>query len=506
MSGQTTSSSHFIKTINLANVPNVKKEKLYSFINENKIQFNRDEKGEIFAMVKFEHPDTGKEKIQKEKESKFQINKAEQENVKIPKKDTLTTVDILVQNYPTFFSLVKPLVGIRAKKITIFDLKYYIEEIYSVAFLKYSLILKNKSTSKKDKQLLNFPNFVYEYLSNKYAKKTLIDQYSMNILLSCEYFKSENEEIRIFSLFLSEIYSIDDIMFFLFLRSNIEKELKILFIEKAKDETKIQHMEDKDEILRDIHLNQKMIQKIIATVYNSDDEILFNQVMEKLEPFFEKDVRNSKYNTITSTLFLVVLVDDFHLSRSLFEECKGINTIPFLLRKQNEFFDLNEQNVNEQDMYLNMLYYFNNSCNVSFEENVKNVLITYIKEKEILIFFEKYFENDFNLANTSNPAEEDIIFEIRDIVLKKLYYLINIIFYDDFRAWNVSLDLNVNNDNILEVNEDFKKLVFLKQKLLSSKSVTELAEENVEKFCTCLLSTPQVLSQISKIIAIKKVK
>ena len=153
-----------------------------------------------------------------------------------------------------------------------------------------------------------------------------------------------------------------------------------------------------------------------------------------------------------------------------------------------------------------MLYYFNNSCNVSFEENVKNVLITYIKEKEILIFFEKYFENDFNLANTSNPAEEDIIFEIRDIVLKKLYYFINIIFYDDFRAWNVSLDLNVNNDNTLEVNDDFKKLVFLKQKLLSSKSVTELAEENVEKFCTCLLSTPQVLSQISKIIAIKKVK
>ena len=123
-----------------------------------------------------------------------------------------------------------------------------------------------------------------------------------------------------------------------------------------------------------------------------------------------------------------------------------------------------------------------------------------------MIFFEKYFENDFNLANTSNPAEEDIIFEIRDIVLKKLYYLINIIFYDDFRAWNVSLDLNVNNDNILEVNEDFKKLVFLKQKLLSSKSVTELAEENVEKFCTCLLSMPQVLTQISKIIAIQKVK
>lgn len=503
MSGQSTSSTQFIKTINLANVPNVKKEKLYSFINENKIQFNRDENGEIFAMVKFEHPDSIKQKQQKEIQSP--IIKPEPESTKnIKNNQTMTTIDILIKNYPTFFGLVKPLVGIRAKKITIFDLKYYIEEIYSVAFLKYCMILKNKAHSKKDKTLLSFPHFVYEFLSNKYSKKTLIDQFAMNILLTCEYFKNENEEIRMFSLFLSELYTFDDIMFFLFLRSNIEKELKILFLEKAKDETKIQHMEDRDEILRDIHLNQKVIQKIIASVYNNDDEILFNQIMEKLEPLFEKDAHSSKYNTITSTQFLVSLVDEFHESRNTYEECKGVNTIPFLMKKQNEFFDLSEQNTNEQDMYLNMLYYFNNSCDVSFEDNIKNVLMTYIKEKEILIFFEKYFENEFNSNNPNN--DEELIFEIRDIVLRKLYYLINIIFYDDYRAWNVSLSISQNNDNPLDLNEDFKKLVSLKQKLISSKTVTDLPQEFVEKFTVCLLSTPQILSQISKIIATKKNK
>ena len=309
MSGQSTSSTQFIKTINLANVPNVKKEKLYSFINENKIQFNRDENGDIFAMVKFEHPDSVK---QKQKDIQSPIIKPEPESTKnIKNNQTMTTIDILIKNYPTFFGLVKPLVGIRAKKITLFDLKYYIEEIYSVAFLKYCMILKNKAHSKKDKTLLSFPHFVYEFLSNKYSKKTLIDQFAMNILLTCEYFKNENEEIRMFSLFLSELYTFDDIMFFLFLRSNIEKELKILFLEKAKDETKIQHMEDRDEILRDIHLNQKVLQKIIASVYNNDDEILFNQIMEKLDPLFEKDAHSNKYNTITSTQFLVALVDVF---------------------------------------------------------------------------------------------------------------------------------------------------------------------------------------------------
>ena len=133
----------------------------------------------------------------------------------------MTTIDILIKNYPTFFGLVKPLVGIRAKKITLFDLKYYIEEIYSVAFLKYCMILKNKAHSKKDKTLLSFPHFVYEFLSNKYSKKTLIDQFAMNILLTCEYFKNENEEIRMFSLLLSEMYTFDDIMCFFSFSHNL---------------------------------------------------------------------------------------------------------------------------------------------------------------------------------------------------------------------------------------------------------------------------------------------
>ena len=123
MSGQSTSSTQFIKTINLANVPNVKKEKLYSFINENKIQFNRDENGDIFAMVKFEHPDSVK---QKQKDIQSPIIKPEPESTKnIKNNQTMTTIDILIKNYPTFFGLVKPLVGIRAKKFTLFDLKYY---------------------------------------------------------------------------------------------------------------------------------------------------------------------------------------------------------------------------------------------------------------------------------------------------------------------------------------------------------------------------------------------
>ena len=49
--------------------------------------------------------------------------------------------------------------------------------------------------------------------------------------------------------------------------------------------------------------------------------------MEKLDPLFEKDAHSNKYNTITSTQFLVALVDEFHESRNTYEESRGIPEI-----------------------------------------------------------------------------------------------------------------------------------------------------------------------------------
>ena len=489
--------NQFINTINLSKAPSFQKEKLYSFISENKIQFNRDENGETFAMVKFEHPETKPESqhVKKETPSNPKLFPSPQA--------VLISLDILSSVYQTFFALVNPLVGIRAKKITLYDLKYQVEEFYSVASLKYAALLKSKSRACSNKSLCPFPYFVHEYLSNKYPKKTLFDQTSMNLLLTLEYFKAENEEVRLFSQFLSEEYPIDDVLFFLLLRSNVEKESGILLIEKAKDETKIQHMEDKEEIFRDLYLSTRTIAKIVASLYDSHDEIFYNQVMYVLEPYLEKETPKSKTKCITSTNFLLCLTDNFHLSKLTYEDCQSISNVPFLLNKQNEFFDINysshKNTNNEQDMFLNMLYYFNNQTD-SFEDNVKKVLITYIKEKEILPFFEKHFEQELNDIGNEHTNELNV-FEIRNDVLKKLYALIHILFYNDFRSWNVSL----GNDADGEVTEEFKQLVQCKIELTrNTRNVTELKVEDVEQFCAALMGVPQVISQISKMIIIKK--
>ena len=477
------SSFGFVNKINLSDVPNIKKEKIYSFINENQIKFNKDENGDSFAMVKFENPENSNSNIIK--------NKKEDK-----KNNSIISTEILPKVYFNFFSLVKPMVGIRPKKITLYDLRYYIEEIYSVAFLKYTQILKMKSNDNNEIIFPSFPSFIFEFIVNKYAKKQLIDQTCMNILLSLEYFKINYEDIRLFSDFLNENYNNEDFIFFLFLRSNIEKNLGVSILEKAKDDTIIQHKEDKEEIFMNLYLNPKQISKIITTIYNCDDEILLNQVLQRLEPFYEGNSQKYIFNIY---IFLTCLTDDYHLSREKYDESQGINNIPFFYNKQNEFFDLSgNAEGNEHEMFMNMVYYFN-SQSFDFQDTLINIIITYIKEKEIFIFFEKYFVGEF----PNDESNDNIIYDFRNSVMKKIYFLINIVFNEDIRSWNASFEID-NNENDIHENKTFSDLIKLKNNLMNSKTIVDINENLLEKFCNTLLSDPLLLNQITKMISLKK--
>ena len=68
-----------------------------------------------------------------------------------------------------------------------------------------------------------------------------------------------------------------------------------------------------------------------------EDEILINQIIKKIEPYLIKEQQNTNFNCITTTNFLVCLMDDFHNSRVNYNESKGINNIPFVFNKKNEF-------------------------------------------------------------------------------------------------------------------------------------------------------------------------
>ena len=138
----------------------------------------------------------------------------------IPKQSNLSSQRIhdykeTFSKYFKFYNEVKPLIGIRGKKCTLYQLKYQIEEIYSIKFIQDSNNLKLQLLNQKKINLNNpFPIFLYDYFVNKYVKKPIIDQQALNLLLSVEYFKETNKDIEIFSKLLSEEYDNDDLVFF----------------------------------------------------------------------------------------------------------------------------------------------------------------------------------------------------------------------------------------------------------------------------------------------------
>jgi hypothetical protein len=164
----------------------------------------------------------------------------------------------LKTNYPEFFNLLQPLIGVRPKKLNYFQLKYFIEEIYSIRFIKDTTTLRSQINKSNEVDSNDpFPNFIIEFLTNKYIKKPMLDKNALDILLSADYYKDKSKEVEIFVKFLLEEYDSDDLIFFLFVRSCIEKEMKMMFMEKAREEIKIQYNDEKEFIDTELYLSIK---------------------------------------------------------------------------------------------------------------------------------------------------------------------------------------------------------------------------------------------------------
>lgn len=171
--------------------------------------------------------------------------------------------NILLTKYKRFYDNLNPLIGIRGKKLNILNLKYFIEEIYTIRFMRDTSFFKNTLNKYKEIDMNDpFPLFVLDFLVTKYNKKSIIDRHCLDLLISVDYFRQFDKNISIFSKFLDETYDLDDLIFFLFVRSCIEKEMNIMFLEKAKEVMKTQFNENKFEE-NDLYLNFKICSKSI---------------------------------------------------------------------------------------------------------------------------------------------------------------------------------------------------------------------------------------------------
>jgi hypothetical protein len=122
--------------------------------------------------------------------------------------------------------------------------------------------------------------------------------------------RKKNNEIELFSSFLAQEYDNEDLTFFLFGRSIMEKELNLMFLTRASAAVGTM-------------VSQKTCLRFIESIYGKDEKVLvmrlFKKVKEQMDSERDKKIDNSsgKINLYT---FLKIALEDYHLSRKEFLE------------------------------------------------------------------------------------------------------------------------------------------------------------------------------------------
>ena len=323
-------------------------------INENK---NLNEK-------KLEKKNESDSSLLKNKNKKYISGSFEKEKkLEIKKKNFLETFQ---GRYQKFIKLVNPLVGIRGKLMNIRDLHYCIEEIYSIRFI-------NDINKETEDQIFPFPNFVLEFFSNKYIKKPLVAQHSLDLILSIDFFKSQDIIINIFSLFLNEQLETDDLEFYLYVRFCIEKELNTTFIDLIRQKNKKGIKLSQEENFK-YYLNVKSCLNIASNIFGNEEKKKMDDFLNFIEEILiEQNNKGMKKNLIAPEQILKFTLENYHQNK--------LNKIK------------NDKNDNKRYTYeyIPNNYYekknkLNNPERIS---RLKIIIITYIKQKELDIFFGK---------------------------------------------------------------------------------------------------------------------
>ena len=212
----------------------------------------------------------------------------------------------LDQAYPIIYALIKPQEGKKGSKMNLNVLRFHIEEIYSMRFIKDTKTLANPD----DTEVESFQEFFANFMMQKYKKKDTLEQVTINILSSIEFYSRQYKDIRVFARFLREDYDTDDLIFFLFVRNCIEKELKIIFVEKMRHAINGQ-LDDNANI--EIFVPYKSSGHIGQLVFGRTDERALENFNNKVAELFEKEAVGSKRDLMVRAYsILAFAVDDYH--------------------------------------------------------------------------------------------------------------------------------------------------------------------------------------------------
>ena len=280
------------------------KIKYFNFFIANDTIFNREPKGTWIAEIDI---------FEEDNHDSSDLILSNTNKIEDPKKLRQSKFRTTKKDYDTIYSklikVINPSPGIKGTKMNLNAIKYMIQEIYSLKFLKDTQALFNK----EDVEPESFPVFVGNFLINKFPKKEILHKKAIDFMLSLDFYGLKHKDIKVFQQFVTEEYDADDLIFYLFVRSCIEKEQKIFFLEKAKENLgqDLLYGQENDDILIPV----KKCEKLAKAIFGGEEDDLMSDFMENIKKLLETEAADSKKKTLKANSILNMSLVNYQESR-----------------------------------------------------------------------------------------------------------------------------------------------------------------------------------------------
>ena len=297
-----------------ADLSKAQKEAFYNFFIEQEVKFSPDaESGGYVAHVRMVPPGGGEASTRR-------TPRASSLRRALPSSAATATANEMSGLYPMLcIKISTPVAELAAKEAARAErglpwLMRTIEDIYDARFIFDQTAFDDESRSSsaqaEDAENKIFPTFVYNYFTKKYGLRSLVDENCWGMLAAVHKRRNDRLELQIFARFLEEEYDADDLLFFLYVRSIVQKETGIAFQSRWSEGAGRDPRES-------LWLSYRACQVVSRTVFMSDKDELYIKFMGQLDAHFIGDAKTSSGDKrrVEFSKFLFLALSEYHNCR-----------------------------------------------------------------------------------------------------------------------------------------------------------------------------------------------
>ena len=237
-----TSNTPFLPTrlVILSELSTKEKEFYYTLLVRNDCKFHRNDSGQYVINLRLLAPGIKKIDTIKKKKDIQQTNSFPfEERLKLLYDENILRTNLTIQGveefdyslYPRFTLLISNNGDVIQPRLKLLSwLMRYIEDLYDTRYAHEAAeIGRDESYDVAEKVSSNFPVFVVKRLSMKLGLRTIVEQTCWDLLYNSHLYRNDYLEVEMFCRFLQEFYDHDDLLFFLYVRSVVAKQLHVSF-------------------------------------------------------------------------------------------------------------------------------------------------------------------------------------------------------------------------------------------------------------------------------------